>query len=197
MASAIICVDLERGFDNFETMKTSDAPLNSKHTEKYSEAEKTDILLSLEAAAKAARGHSKFQTDLDVERAIQHLVRFVNLVKPCPQFDETTANTSAAIHTYLRKGCDNAITTLLYVLVARNEGMGVWHAFCTSVAKHYADKKQNIHVYINEIERYYRDNESVPANDTMYFALKAWLEGDEGEEFLCMLKTFKKDGWLE
>lgn len=166
-------------------------------TEKrYAEEEKRNILYAVQYAAKAAASSWASEVDSDVSRAIKHLTEFMNNSYPVPAFDERTADVSSAIHTYLRKGCDCSLTTLLYILFSRSEGVGVWHALCAAVANNYEKDKQDVYHYKRAIENYYRDNSDVPGNDTMYFALDTWLERDDGKEFLAMLKTFKKGGWV-
>jgi hypothetical protein len=166
-------------------------------TEKrYTEEEKRDILYAVEYAAKAAARSWASEVDSDVSRAIKYLTEFMNNSYPVPAFDERTAEVSSAIHTYLRKGCDCSLTTLLYILFSRSEGVGVWHALCAAVVKNYENKKQDAHFYRRAIEIYYREHTDVPGNDTMYFALDTWLERDDGKEFLAMLKTFKNGGWV-
>ncbi len=163
---------------------------------KYTLEQKRELFYAMEYLAKAGGATYASDVDREVFQAFRYLTEFVNGVKPCPQFTEDVSNVSRCVHTYLRKYCDDSITTLLYTLVARNQGMGVWHALCKAIHDNKDKKKQDIYTYIGAIESYYRDNDELPENGTMYFALRAWLEPQSGQDFLSMLKTFKEDKWL-
>lgn len=162
----------------------------------YTLEDKRELFYAIESAAKAASSRWAMDSDREAAKAMDSLKKFINGVKPAPKFDEDTANVSQAMHTYLRKYTDSRLETLVYVLVARDEGIGVWHALCKAVHEHKNDKKQNIYNYITAVEAYSRDNDELPENQTMSLALRAWLDVDDGKDFLLMLKTFKDDGWI-
>jgi len=162
----------------------------------YTLEEKRELFYAIEAAAKAASNPWATDTDREAARAMMFLKKFINGVKPTPKFTEDTANISHAMHTYLRKYTDTRLETLVYVLVANDEGIGVWHALCQAIHNHKNDKKQNIYNYITAIEDYSRNNDELPENRVMSLALRAWLDVNDGEDFLLMLKTFKDDKWF-
>lgn len=163
----------------------------------YTADQKCEILWAIEYAAKAAGHRFAYETDRDISLAINSLTEFVNKAKPAPEHDEKTAAASRAMHTYLRKCCDSAITTLLHYLVSNNTGRGVWHALCKGVYEHVNDKVPHPHDIMDCVERYHDENDELVDNTIVFYVIKAWWEQNNHKDFMRMIKEFKKNDWLK
>jgi hypothetical protein len=147
----------------------------------------------LTAGAEAAVKALGARLDMDVKReagnALRHIGEFLSDISPSPTLDVREADFARAAHTYLRKYCDDSLTTLLYRLIADGKGWAVWAAFVKGAVANNLD----YHEAQRDAETYYHDNIDIPENCYMRCALGAWPKKDYDQ----MIKYFRKDGWFD
>jgi hypothetical protein len=69
-----------------------------------------------------------------VAKAESHLSVFRSKANSTPPFSSDEASLSANLHTYMRKGMNDPLGTLLYRLIAEDRGKPVWYAFIKGIA---------------------------------------------------------------
>ncbi len=166
----------EREESPFEKRYNAPVPHHQRHT----------LGWALQAAAKAMTESRFGDVQREAGQAMRYLTEFVNVLNPSPNLTEAEANWARAAHTYMRKCCDDPVTTLLYNLIARSDGWNVWAAFVKAAV---AGEGFQQAVFAAKDVCHTEDN---PPNTYMACALEAWNK----QAFERMVKAFKQDGWL-
>lgn len=115
-----------------------------------------------------------------VSKAERYLSEFRGKVILTPELTEQEANLSAALHTYMRKGMDCPLGTMLYHLICENKGTSVWYAFVKGVHSQRQQKNCRPHwAYNNGIKEalntYHLGNDTSD-NLMMLSVLQMWNE---------------------
>lgn len=132
---------------------------------------------ALKELAEGVTGRSLWEVLRHVTQAERYLSEFRGKMVPAPDLTEREANLSSAFHTYMRKGMDCPLGTMLYRLIAESKGTPVWYAFVKSVAGNEDKMKNRIyHTAIKAAEDTYRLGNDNTDNLLMLSALRMWEE---------------------
>ena len=99
------------------------------HEKEITRGEMLDITFAIKELADALNGHNAWDTLRCTRNALRHLEEFRGKMVPAPDLTVDEANLSAGLHTYMRKGMDCPLGTMLYTLIAQDRGRNVWYAF--------------------------------------------------------------------
>ena len=88
-----------------------------------------DLTFGMKELADAIGSHSAWDALRCTRNAQRHLEEFRGKLVPAPDLTEDEANLSASLHTYMRKGMDCPLGSMLYTLIAQDRGRAVWYAF--------------------------------------------------------------------
>ena len=92
-----------------------------------------DLTFGMKELADAIGSHSAWDALRCTRNAQRHLEEFRGKLVPAPDLTEDEANLSASLHTYMRKGMDCPLGSMLYTLIAQDRGRAVWYAFIKSL----------------------------------------------------------------
>jgi hypothetical protein len=162
--------------------------MNTKEPKPYSFEQRFHLGYAIQSLGEAIVSTDNYRVDAGVATAFRNIREFLSDIKPLPKFTEKEADFARAAHTYFRKYCDDALTTMLYRLIADGEGYGVWVAFCKGAVAHNYDYKEAI----DEAEKYYQDHNEDSSNLYMRCCLETWGQ----KPFDEMTKIFKEEKWL-
>jgi hypothetical protein len=152
-----------------------------------------NLAQAAECAVKALGSSRDWDLRNEAGKALRYLTEFVNEMEEKPaELTEREAELASSIHTYLRKYCDDPMGTLLYHLIARSEGIGVWLAFVKGAAEEPNKMRLRHANALRHADAYADENSDNPKNLYMRCALRAWPKN----QFESMLVMFKKDGWV-
>lgn len=108
-------------------------------------------------------------------RAIKHLNEFINELAGVPELTDVEANTCIALHTYMRKGMDCHLGSMLWLLVNEGRGNAIWYAFVKGLVAN----KGNYELAIREADRCYRSGHETSEDLIMLSSLHLWKEDFE------------------
>lgn len=123
-----------------------------------------------------------------VSQAQKYLSEFFESITEIPKLSKEEAELSRNIHTYLRKYCDDYLTTTVYRFVAAGKGTSLWYDFIKSLVK-YAGKQNQIKVAKRELE----DVERLTDDDLVMLVLLTKWEDEEIKRALDDIKEWSKE----
>jgi len=148
--------------------------LNGKEPTRY---EMLEYGWALKELAEGVTGRSLWEVLRHVDSAERYLKEFRGKMVPTPDLSNKEANLAAGFHTYMRKGMDCPLGTMLYHLIANNQGTPVWFAFVKSIAASKDKMKNRIyHSAIKAAEDVYRLGNQTSDGLMMLCALRMWEE---------------------
>jgi len=100
--------------------------LREKELTRYQLLELTRAMREL---AEGMGEHFAWDTLRHTTNAIRYINEFRGNILPTPKLTDEEANLSANLHTYMRKGMDCPLGTMLYCLISENRGTSIWYAF--------------------------------------------------------------------
>jgi hypothetical protein len=105
-------------------------------------------------------------------RAIKYLNEFVNDIAGIPTLTDEEANTAIALHTYMRKGMDSHLGTMLWCMVNESRGSAIWYAFVKGLVANKGDFREGM----EEAELAYRSGHETSEDLLMRCALWQWMD---------------------
>ena len=99
------------------------------HEKEITRGESLDLTFATKELADALGARSAWDSLRCTRNAIRHLEEFRGKMVPAPELTTDEANLSAGLHTYMRKGMDCPLGTMLYTLIAQDRGHNIWYAF--------------------------------------------------------------------
>ena len=105
--------------------------LNEKELTRY---QLLDLTFGMKELADAIGARNAWETLRHTREAIRHLQEFRGQIIPTHTLTEDEANLSAALHTYMRKGMDCPLGTVLYRLISEDRGKNIWYSFIKALA---------------------------------------------------------------
>lgn len=112
-------------------------------------------------------------------RAMTSCKKAIGALRPTPKLTTKESGWSSSIHTYLRKYCDDELTTCIYRVVADGTSDEVWISFIKELIATNFDKKKSLtNVEDNNLDRGTTDDL------VLMYLLKTWSQ----EEFDAMIK---------
>jgi len=139
---------------------------------------------ALRELAEGASARNLWEVLHHVTKAERYLTEFRGKMVPTPELSNAEGNMAIAMHTFIRKGMDCSLGTILYRLIAENKGIPVWYAFVKAVVANKAIKNKK-HIYqlaIRASENAYSTGNDNTDNLLMLSALRMWE--DDFENFL-------------
>lgn len=138
------------------------------------------LSVAMKELADAISGHSIWDALRHTTQCIRYVNEFRGDAVPAQTLTEDQAELSAAFHTYMRKGMDCPLGTMLYRLISENRGVNIWYAFVKGVHNEQKNPKctwkRAYYEAIQSAENVYSNS-----NDTddllMLSALKLWEDG--------------------
>lgn len=149
---------------------------------------------ALKELAEGVTARSVWEALRHVDAAERHLSEFRGNMVPTLEITEAEANWSASLHTYMRKGMDCPLGTMLYRLIAESKGRPVWFAFVKAVMAN-SKMKNKKHIYSIAIraakDTYHLGNDNTDSL-LMVSALSMWE--DDFENAFRWVKDDDKEG---
>jgi len=141
------------------------------------------LSIAMKELADAISGHSVWDALRHATQCIRHVNEFRGDAVPASTLTEDEANLSAGLHTYMRKGMDCPLGTMLYRLISENRGVNIWYAFVKGV---FAEQKLAkgsakfpkclFHRGIDNAENVYGTANDTTDDLLMLSALRMWEE---------------------
>src|SRR5512137_1022149 len=104
--------------------------LNDKEPSRY---DMLEYGWALKELAEGMTGRNLWEVIRHLDTAERYLKEFRGKMIPTPDLSSKEADLAAGFHTYMRKGMDCPLGTMLYHLIATNQGTPVWFAFVQSI----------------------------------------------------------------
>ena len=131
---------------------------------------------AIEQLAKAISGHSTWDSLRCVRNTFRDLEEFRGAVLPVPDLTADEANMSAALHTYMRKGMDCDLGTMLHRLISENRGTRIWYAFVKAVNANDLKRKFAYRNAIQAAEDAYHVGSDTTDDLLMLSVLRMWKD---------------------
>jgi hypothetical protein len=162
-------------------MKSEDSLYKQLHEKEPTRYEMLEYGWALKELAEGTTARSLWEMLRHVSQAERYLAEFRGKMVPTPDLDNGEANIAIAFHTYMRKGMDCPLGTVLYRLIAENKGLPVWYAFVKAVNAN-SKLKNKKHIYqiaIRDAEGVYRTGNDNTDSLLMLSALRMWEDDFE------------------
>lgn len=156
------------------------------HDRELTRYETLELGWSMRELSEAFTSRTGWETLNHANKALSYINEFIGKIVPTPDLTEEDGNLAMALHTYMRKGMDCPLGTLLYNLISENKGLPIWYAFCKEVVscekqlkeknrKMTAENAASIHRRaIHVAEGIYRSGRSSSGDLFMLSALQMW-----------------------
>jgi hypothetical protein len=150
------------------------------------------LALALNKLSEAFLAHDDaMRVDIAVEGTLRHLNEFVGETKPAPTLNEVESNFYRAAHTYMRKGMDGPLASLLYNSISSGRGEAVWRAFVKGAVEPVKRGHSRYRNGLRAAEDFHESGVETPEGRDMLCLLELWGE----EDFDIMIDAFKQDDW--
>lgn len=173
---------------------TSDALYKQLNEKEPTRHEMMEYGWALKELAEGVTSRSMWEIMRHVDRAEHYLAEFRGNMIPTPALSKAESNLAVGFHTYMRKGMDCPLGTMLYHLISANKGLPVWYAFLKGVAANSAMKSTK-HIYqiaIRAAENAYHLGQETGDNLMMLSALRMWE--DDFADAVSWVKGDDKEG---
>lgn len=148
-----------------------------KQYEKLNSTEATkhqllELSFAIKELAEALSEHSVWSMFRHITLSQRYLSEFKGHFVETPKLTENEGNFAGALHTYMRKGMDCPLGTMLYRMISEDRGTPVWYAF----VKGLVTNKRSYPLAYQAADHQYRLDETTD-NLLMLNALAIW--GDQ------------------
>lgn len=165
--------------------------LNEKEPTRY---EMLEYGWAIKELAEGITARSVWEALRHIDQAERYLAKFRGNMIPASELTEAEAGWARAFHTYMRKGMDCPLGTILYRLIAENKGLPVWYAFLKGVAAN-SKMKSTKHIYgiaIKTAEDTYHLGQEETDNLLMLSCLRMWE--DDFDNAVSWVRGDDKEG---
>lgn len=170
-------------------MKTEDTLYKQLHEKQLTRHDLMEVTWAIKELAESIGSHNAWDALRYTTNALRYINEFRGNLVPTIDLGEADANIAIGLHTYMRKGMDCPLGTMLYQLIAESRGTNVWYAFVKGVGTGkatYKDAKRVFQHAIHEAEGIYRTANDSTDDLFMLSALRMWEE-----DFPNALEYFK------
>lgn len=150
--------------------------------------ETLELTWAVKELSEALGARSAWDTLRSARNALRYMTEFIGKMVPTPELTESEAEMSQALHTYMRKGMDCPLGTMLYRCISENKGTPIWYAFCKEIVaceKELTTKNKKLseanalgvyHRAIHAAEKVYDNGNSTTEDLFMVSTLRMWEE---------------------